>query len=141
MGDVLTLIEKAQQDVDEEEALALQQKIASESFSFEDLRDQLRKLRNMGPLENILGMIPGMNKLKGIKVDEKELVKVEAIINSMTPAERNNANLLKGSRKKRIAMGSGTTPADVNKVIKQYLQMKKMLKMFKKGKMPKLMPF
>jgi signal recognition particle subunit SRP54 len=141
MGDVLTLIEKAQQEVDEKEALALQEKIVSESFSFDDLRDQLRKLRNMGPLENILGMIPGMNKLKGIKVDEKELVKVEAIINSMTPAERRNANLLKGSRKKRIAMGSGTTAADVNKVIKQYLQMKKMLKMFKKGKMPNLMPF
>jgi signal recognition particle subunit SRP54 len=141
MGDVLTLIEKAQQEVDEKEALAFQEKIVSESFSFDDLRDQLRKLRNMGPLENILGMIPGMNKLKGIKVDEKELVKVEAIINSMTPAERRNANLLKGSRKKRIAMGSGTTAADVNKVIKQYLQMKKMLKMFKKGKMPNLMPF
>jgi signal recognition particle subunit SRP54 len=141
MGDVLTLIEKAQKEVDEAEALALQKKIVSESFSFEDLRDQLRKLRNMGPLENILGMIPGMNKLKGVKVDEKEFIKVEAIINSMTPAERNNVNLLKGSRKKRIAMGSGTTPADVNKVVKQYLQMKKMLKMFKKGKMPKLMPF
>jgi signal recognition particle subunit SRP54 len=141
MGDVLTLIEKAQQEVDEKDALALKEKIISESFSFEDLRDQLRKLRNMGPLENILSMIPGMNKLKGIKVEEKELVKVEAIINSMTPAERRNANLLKGNRKKRIAMGSGTTPADVNKVIKQYLQMKKMLKMFKKGKMPNLMPF
>jgi len=141
MGDVLTLIEKAQKEVDEEEALALQKKIVSESFSFEDLRDQLRKLRNMGPLENILGMIPGMNKLKGVKVDEKEFVKVEAIINSMTPAERNNVNLLKGSRKKRIALGSGTNAADVNRVIKQYLQMKKMLKMFKKGKMPNLMPF
>jgi signal recognition particle subunit SRP54 len=106
MGDMLSLIEKAQESVDEQEALALQEKIVSESFTFEDLRDQLKKLRNMGPIENILGMIPGMNKLKGIKVEEKELVKVEAIINSMTPAERRNANLLKGSRKKRIALGS-----------------------------------
>ncbi len=141
MGDMLTLIEKAQRAVDEKEALKLQEKIVSESFTFEDLRDQLRKLRSMGPIENILSMIPGMNKLKGIKVEEKEFVKVEAIINSMTPAERRNVNLLKGSRKRRIADGSGTTPADVNKVIKQYLQMQKMLKMFKKGKMPKLMPF
>jgi len=141
MGDMLSLIEKAQQSVDEQEALALQETIVSESFTFSDLRDQLKKLRNMGPLENILGMIPGMNKLKGIKVEEKELVKVEAIINSMTPAERRNANLLKGSRKKRIALGSGTNPSDVNKVIKQYLQMKKMLQMFKKGKMPKFLPF
>jgi signal recognition particle subunit SRP54 len=142
MGDVLTLIEKAEKEVDEKEARELQEKIMSESFTFEDLRDQLRKLRNMGPLENLLSMIPGMNKLKGVKVEEKELVKVEAIIDSMTPAERRNVNLLKGSRKRRIANGSGTTPADVNRVIKQYLQMQKMLKMFKKkGRMPSLMPF
>jgi signal recognition particle subunit SRP54 len=141
MGDVLSLIEKAEQSYEEKEAQKLQQKLLKESFTFEDLRDQLRKLRNMGPLENILGMIPGMNKLKGLKVDEKQLVRVEAIIDSMTPIERRNHNILNGSRKKRIAKGSGTTAADVNRVIKQYLQMRKMLKMFKKGKMPSLMPF
>jgi signal recognition particle subunit SRP54 len=141
MGDVLSLIEKAEQSYEEKEALKLQQKLLKEAFTFEDLRDQLRKLRNMGPLENILGMMPGMNKLKGLKVDEKQLVKVEAIIDSMTPLERRNHNVLNGSRKKRIAKGSGTTAADVNRVIKQHLQMRKMLKMFKKGKMPKMMPF
>lgn len=141
MGDVLSLIEKAEQSYEEKEALELQKKLFKEAFTFEDLRDQLRKLRNMGPLENILGMMPGMNKLKGLKVEEKQLVKVEAIIDSMTPLERRNHNVLNGSRKKRIARGSGTTAADVNRVIKQHLQMRKMLKMFKKGKMPKLMPF
>lgn len=137
MGDVLGLIEKVQGSVDLEDARKLRKQIASEAFNFEDLRDQLRKLRNMGPLQNILGMIPGAaSKLKGVKVDEKDLNKVEAIINSMTPAERNNHNMLNGSRKRRIALGSGTSPADVNRVIKQYVQMKKMLKMLKKGKMP-----
>lgn len=141
MGDVLSLIEKAEQSYEEKEAKKLQEKLLSQSFTFEDLRDQLNKLRNMGPLESIIGMIPGMNKLKGLKVDERELVKVEAIINSMTPVERRNHQILNGSRKKRIAKGSGTSATDVNRVVKQYLQMKKMLKMFKKGKMPKLMPF
>ncbi|GAB4389826.1 MAG: signal recognition particle protein [Thermodesulfovibrionales bacterium] len=143
MGDVLTLVEKAQKAYDQKEAEKLQQKILAESFTFEDLRDQLGKIRNMGPIENILGMIPGFNKLKGVKVDEREFVKVEAVINSMTPRERRNHNLLNGSRRKRIAMGSGTTVADVNRVIKQYVEMKKMLKMFKKGKgkLPRVLPF
>jgi signal recognition particle subunit SRP54 len=143
MGDVLSLVEKAQQAYDMKEAQKLQEKILGESFTFEDLRDQLRKLRNMGPLENILNMIPGMGKMKGVKVDEREFVKVEAVINSMTPAERRNHNLLNGSRRKRIALGSGTTVADVNRVIKQYMEMRKMLKMLKKGKgkMPRFMPF
>ena len=132
MGDVLTLVEHAQQSFDQKEAEKLQKKIMEESFTFEDLRDQLKKLRNMGPLENLLGMIPGMSKaMKDVKVDGKELVKIEAIINSMTPAERRNYNIMNGSRRKRIAMGSGTTAADVNRLIKQYLEMKKMMKMFK----------
>jgi signal recognition particle subunit SRP54 len=139
MGDVLSLIEKAEQSYEEKEAKKLQERLMAEAFTFEDLRDQLKKLRGMGPLENILGMIPGMNKMKGVKVEEKELVKVEAIINSMTPLERRNHNVLNGSRRKRIAYGSGTTVADVNRVVKQYLEMRKMLKMFKKGKMPGLM--
>jgi signal recognition particle subunit SRP54 len=145
MGDVLTLIEQAQQNFDQKEAEKLQKKILEESFSFEDLRDQLKKLRSMGPLENLLNMIPGMGKaMKDVKVDEKEFVKIEAIINSMTSAERRDHGLLNGSRRKRIALGSGTTTADVNRLVKQYLEMKKMLKMFKgkKGfRLPKGLPF
>jgi signal recognition particle subunit SRP54 len=141
MGDVLSLIEKAEQSYEEEEARKLQKRLLQDSFTFDDLREQLRKLRDMGPLENILGMIPGMNKMKGIQVDEREFIKVEVIINSMTPAERADHTILNGSRRKRIALGSGTTTADVNRVIKQYMQMKKMLKSFRKGKMPKFMPF
>lgn len=145
MGDVLTLVEQAQKSFDMKEAEKLQKSILEESFTFEDLRDQLKKIRSMGSIESLLSMIPGMNKaVKDIKVEEKEFVKIEAIINSMTPAERKNHNILNGSRKKRIAMGSGTTSADVNRLIKQYLDMKKMMKMFKgkKGfRLPKGMPF
>jgi signal recognition particle subunit SRP54 len=148
MGDVLTLIEQAQSSYDQKEAEKLQKKIMQESFSFEDLRDQMRKLRNMGPLENLLGMIPGMGKaLKDVKVDSRELIKIEAIIDSMTPAERRNHNILNGSRRRRIAIGSGTSVADINRLIKQYLEMKKMMKMFKNGggkrgmRLPNIMPF
>lgn len=144
MGDVLSLIEKAQKSFDEKEAEKLQKTIIDESFTFEDLKEQLKKLRGMGPLENILNMIPGFNKIKNLDVDEKELVKVEAIINSMTKKERRNHTIIDGRRRRRIAMGSGTTVADVNRVIKQYIEMKKMLKMFKgkKGiKLPKFFPF
>lgn len=142
MGDVLSLIEKAQSAYDKKEAEKMQETLLGESFSFDDLKDQLKKVRSMGSLESLLGMIPGMgNKLKGVKVDEKEFVRLEAIINSMTPSERRNHNIINGSRRRRIAVGSGTTVTEVNRVIKQYLEMKKMLKMFKKGKMPKFMPF
>jgi len=115
-----------------------------ETFTFEDLGNQLRKMRSMGSLENILNMIPGFGKMKDINVDERELVKVEAVINSMTKREKRDYSVINGSRRRRIAMGSGTTVADVNRVIKQYIEIKKMLKMFKgkKGfKMPKFMPF
>ncbi len=144
MGDVLSLIEKAQNSFDQKEAEKLQKAILDESFTFDDLREHLKKLRSMGPLENILSMIPGFNKMKNLEVDGKELVKVEAIINSMTNKERKNHNILDGSRRRRIATGSGTTVADVNRVIKQYIEIKKMLKMFKgkKGiKLPKFLPF
>ncbi|MEK7741386.1 MAG: signal recognition particle protein, partial [Nitrospirota bacterium] len=117
MGDVLTFIEQAQKTFEQKEAEKLQEKISSESFTFDDLKEQLKKIRSMGPLENILNMIPGANKMKGLAVDDRELVKVEAVINSMTLAERRNHNLLNGSRRKRIALGSGTTAADVNKVV------------------------
>lgn len=134
MGDVLTLIEQAQQSFDRKEAEKLHKRIMEESFTFEDLRDQLKKLRSMGPIENLLGMIPGMNKaMKDVKVDDKEFVKIEAIINSMTGEERRNYNVINGSRRKRIAIGSGTTVTDVNRLLKQYLEMKKMMKMFKGG--------
>jgi signal recognition particle subunit SRP54 len=145
MGDVLTLIEQAQQAFDQKEAEKLQKRILEETFTFEDLRDQLKKIRGMGSLESLLSMIPGMNKaMKDVKVDEKEFVKIEAIINSMTPEERRNHNIINGSRRKRIAMGSGTTTTDVNRLVKQYLDMKKMMKMFKgkKGfRLPKGLPF
>jgi signal recognition particle subunit SRP54 len=148
MGDVLTLIEQAQRQFDQKEAEKLQKKILEESFTFEDLRDQLKKIRSMGPLENLLSMIPGIGKaVKDIKVDEKEFIKIEAIINSMTKEERRNHNIINGSRRRRIALGSGTTVSDVNRLIKQYLEMKKMMKMFKgsvgkKGlRLPKFMPF
>jgi signal recognition particle subunit SRP54 len=144
MGDVLGLIEQAQKSFDQKEAEKLQKAIIEETFTFEDLREHLKRLRNMGPLENILSMIPGFNKMKNMEVDEKELVKVEAIINSMTRKERKNHTLIDGSRRRRIATGSGTTVADVNRVIKQYIEIKKMLRMFKgkKGiKLPKILPF
>lgn len=141
MGDVMSLIEKAQQTFDEKEAVKLKERIERDSFTFTDLKEQLVKLRGMGPLEGILNMIPGMNKMKGLKVDEREIVKVEAIINSMTAAERSDYGILNGSRRRRIASGSGTNVADVNRVIKQYMEMKKMLKAMKKGKMPRFMPF
>jgi signal recognition particle subunit SRP54 len=144
MGDVLSLIEKAQKSFDEKEAEKLQKTIIEETLTFDDLKEQLKKLRGMGSLENILSMIPGLNKIKNLEVDEKEFVKVEAIINSMTKKERRNHTIIDGSRRRRIAMGSGTTVADVNRVIKQYIEIKKMLKMFKgkKGiKLPKFFPF
>jgi signal recognition particle subunit SRP54 len=144
MGDVLSLIEQAQKSFDQKEAALLQKRILEDSFTFDDLKDQLKKIRSMGPIEGLLGMIPGMNKIKNLHVDEKEFVKTEAIINSMTKKERANHNLLNGSRRRRIAFGSGTTVAEVNRVIKQYVELKKMLKMFrgkKNIKMPKLFGF
>ena len=144
MGDVLSLIEQAQKSFDQKEAEKLQKAIMDETFTFNDLKDQLQKMRGMGPLENILRMIPGFNKIKDMDIDEKELVKVEAIINSMTKKERRDHSIINGSRRRRIAVGSGTTVANVNRVIKQYIEIKKMLKMFKgkKGfKLPKFLPF
>lgn len=141
MGDVVSLVEKAEKAFDEKEAQKLSERILRETFTFDDLREQLRKVRNIGPLENLLSMLPGMARLKGLKVDEKGFIKMEAIINSMTPKERKDPSLINGSRKRRIAMGSGTTPSDVNRLLKQYLEMKKMFKLFKQGKMPKFMGF
>lgn len=144
MGDILSLIEQAQKSFDQKEAESLQKRILEDSFTFDDLKEQLKKIRNMGPLESILSMIPGMNKIKNMQVDEQEFVKIEAIISSMTKKERTNHNILNGSRRKRIALGSGTTVAEVNRVIKQYVELKKMLKMFrgkKNLKLPRSLPF
>jgi signal recognition particle subunit SRP54 len=144
MGDILTLIEQAQKSFDQKEAETLQKRILGDSFTFDDLREQLKKIRSMGPLDSLLGMIPGMGKVKNLKVDEKDFSKIEAIIGSMTVKERVNHNILNGSRRKRIAQGSGTTVADVNRVIKQYVELRKMLKMFKGKKnlrMPRSFPF
>jgi len=144
MGDMISLIEQAQKSFDQKEAEKLQKAILEETFTFDDLKDQMKKLRNMGPLENILNMIPGVQKIKNLDVNEKDFIKVEAIINSMTKKERRDYTILNGSRRRRIALGSGTTVADVNRVVKQYIELRKMLKMFKgkkKVKLPKFLPF
>ena len=132
MGDVLSLIEKAEEVIDQGEAEKLEAKIRKGGFTLEDFRDQLRMLKRMGPLEKIMGMLPGMGGMKelaGQKPDENQLSRIEAIINSMTPAERKQADLLDGSRRKRVAKGSGTTVEDVNRLLKQFVEMQRMLKM------------
>ncbi len=131
MGDILSLIEKAEQGLDRAEAERLAGRIARQEFTLEDLRDQLRQLRRMGPLGQVLEMLPKVGPLRGLdtaSVDERGLVRVEAIINSMTPDERRRPEALNGSRKKRIARGSGTSVSDINQLVKQYRGMKKMMK-------------
>jgi signal recognition particle subunit SRP54 len=131
MGDVLSLIEKAERGLDREEAERLAQRIAKQQFSLEDLRDQLRQLRRMGPLAQVMEMLPKVGPLRaleGANVDERGLQRVEAIINSMTPHERRRPDVLNGSRKRRIAIGSGTSVQDINRLIKQYRGMQKMFK-------------
>lgn len=133
MGDVLTLIEKAQSAFDEKQAIELQKKLKTQDFNLEDFLTQLQQMKNMGPLEELLEAIPGLGgnkKLKGLKVDEKELVFTEAIIQSMTKKERMNPTIINGSRRKRIAAGSGTSVQRVNQLLKQYDEMKKMMKKF-----------
>src|SRR5690606_24453329 len=133
MGDVLSLIEKAEQAYSQEDAAALEEKIRKNEFTLEDFRDQLRAIRKMGPLEQILGMLPGFRQIKELQkakeqVDESQTKRVEAIINSMTPKERRNHQLINGQRRKRIAKGSGTTVQEVNQLLKQFVQMRKMMK-------------
>jgi signal recognition particle subunit SRP54 len=135
MGDVLSLIEKAEAVVDKKKAEKLAKKIKKSEFSLEDFRDQIQQIKKMGSLEQIMGMIPGLNKMKQMqnmpKPDDRELVRTEAIINSMTPVERRNYQILNSSRRQRIANGSGTSVQDVNRVIKSYSQMLKMMKKMK----------
>ncbi len=132
MGDVLSLIEKAQQNIDAKEAAEMEKKLRENDFTLEDFLSQMRKIRKMGPLKDLLGMMPGMNQLNMDALNnvdaEKEMAHVEAIILSMTKAERNNPSILNGPRKKRIALGSGRSIAEVNRLIKQFDEMKKMMK-------------
>ncbi|MET1247914.1 signal recognition particle protein [Sporolactobacillus sp. STCC-11] len=133
MGDVLSLIEKAQATIDEEKAQDMQQKLLSASFTLDDFLDQIGQIRNMGPLEDLLAMMPGANKFKGMKnmqVDEKKIGQIEAIIRSMTSQEKTDPDIINAGRKKRIALGSGTSVADVNRLLKQFKDMKKMMKQF-----------
>ena len=131
MGDILSLIEKAEEVVDRKQAIELQRKAASNAFTLEDFRDQIRQVRKMGSLESILGMLPNMGPFKDLnkaRVDEKELTRTEAIIDSMTPKERRNHQVINGARRKRIARGSGTSVQQVNQLLKQYIQARKMMK-------------
>lgn len=128
MGDVLTLIEKAQAQVDAEKAAELEKKLRKAEFTLDDFLEQLGQIRKLGSLEDILKMIPGMNKVKNLNVDEKQITRVEAIIQSMTPAEKQNPLIINAKRRARIAAGSGTTVSDVNRMLKQFEDMKKMMK-------------
>ena len=131
MGDILSLIEKAEAAVDEKKAAELEEKLRKDAFTLEDFRDQLLQIRKMGSLDQLMSMIPGfqkMKKMKGLQPDEKELVRIEAIINSMTRKERQNHNIINGSRRKRIARGSGTSVQEVNRLLKQYVQAKTMMR-------------
>lgn len=133
MGDVVSFVEKAQETIDQDEARKLEKKLLRQEFTLEDFFSQLQAVKKMGPLDQLLGMIPGMgNQIRNVSVDDRVLVRTEAIINSMTIQERRNPRILNGSRRKRIASGSGTRVQDVNQLLNQFEQMKKMLKRFKK---------
>jgi signal recognition particle subunit SRP54 len=138
MGDVLTMIEKAQAVVDQKTALELEKKLRKNQFTLEDFRNQMVQIRKMGSLSDLLGMLPGMGKIKQLKnleVDDKELVRIEAMINSMTRKERQQYSIINGSRRRRIAKGSGTSVQDVNQLLKNYTQVLKMMKKFNKSGM------
>ena len=138
MGDVLTMIEKAQTIVDEKKAVELEKRLRKNEFTLEDFRDQMVQIRKMGSISELINMIPGMGKIKQLKnleVDENEFIKIEAMINSMTPQERRQHTLIKGSRRKRIAKGSGTSVQDINNLLKNYTQVVKMMKKINKGGM------
>src|SRR5579871_1417802 len=136
MGDVLSLIEKVEESIDQKQAEAMQRKLLDDDFTLADFRDQIGQLRKLGPLESLIGMMPQigpMKDLKNMKVDEKEITRLVAIIDSMTPKERSNHMLINGARRRRIAKGSGTSVQDVNNLLKQYSQARKMMKSFTGG--------
>jgi signal recognition particle subunit SRP54 len=139
MGDILTFVEKAQATVDEKQARELEKKIRKNEFTLDDFRDQLKQIRSMGSIQDIVGMIPGLGKLKALAnatPDEKELVKTAAIIDSMTKKERQNYLIIDGQRRKRIARGSGTMVQDVNRLLKNYAEMRKIMKLLRRGNLP-----
>jgi signal recognition particle subunit SRP54 len=141
MGDVLTFIERAEKTVDADRAAELERKIRKQEFGLDDFLDQMKQVRRMGPIGGLIGMLPGfgqLKQLKNAKVDERELDRIEAIVTSMTPAERRNPKLIDGSRRKRIAAGSGTTVQAVNQLVKQFAQMQKMMRALQQGKMPSM---
>jgi signal recognition particle subunit SRP54 len=139
MGDVLTFIEKAEREYDEDRAAELERKMRKAEFTLEDFLDQLNQIRRMGPLQSLLGMLPGVGaQLRGMKIDEREMDRIEAIILSMTPEERRRPELIKGSRRLRIARGSGTNVQAVNQLVRQFGQMRKLLKQIGSGRMPDL---
>jgi signal recognition particle subunit SRP54 len=136
MGDILSFIEKAEEAIDKKQAVEMQRKLIENDFTLEDFRDQMRQIRKLGPLESLLGMMPKvgiLKELKDVKIDEKEINRVVAIIDSMTPRERDNHMIVNGSRRRRIAKGSGTSVQEVNQLLKQYAQAKKMMKSFSGG--------
>ncbi|NQV41965.1 MAG: signal recognition particle protein [Candidatus Marinimicrobia bacterium] len=135
MGDIVSLVEKAQLDIDVDEAAKLEEKMLKNTFDLEDFKQQLKQLKSMGPIGDLMSMIPGVKGIKDVDIDEKRLTRIEAIINSMTLVERHRPQILDGSRRKRIARGSGTKVQDVNQLIKQFQSMRKMMKKF--GKMNK----
>ena len=137
MGDVVGLVEKAAEAIEEKEALKMAEKIQKATFDFNDFLSQMKMLRKLGPLEGLLGMLPGMGKLKDLPIDEKRIRRVEAIILSMTPKERQRPEILNGRRRQRIARGSGTKITEVNNLLRQFSQMRKMMK--NKGKLKKMM--
>ena len=140
MGDVLSLIEKVEETVDKRKALEFEKKFRTDTFTLEDFRDQMRQMRKLGPLEQILSMLPqgGVFKnMANVNIDEKKLLHIEAIIDSMTPKERSHHQIINGSRRKRIARGSGTSVQNVNQLLKQYVQVRKMMKQMSSGKMSK----
>jgi len=141
MGDMLSLIEKAQEEFDQKEAAKLEKKLKKREFDLEDFQAQLKQIKKLGSLEQIIGMLPGMGQLKQLKKfkpDEKELIKIEAIINSMTKEERRNYKIINGSRRKRIARGSGTRTQDVNRLLKNFVQTKKMMESFASKGIPNM---
>jgi signal recognition particle subunit SRP54 len=140
MGDIVTLVEKAQQQFDQEKAVKLEEKLRKSQLTLEDFLEQLREIKKMGPLSQVIGMLPGMNRMPAdVQVDDNALVRIEAVIQSMTPDERNRPSIINGSRRRRIAMGSGTTVQEVNRLLKQFEEMQKMMKRFSKGGMKRAM--
>jgi signal recognition particle subunit SRP54 len=145
MGDLLTLIEKAKAEITDEEAESLTQRMKKGQLTLDDFLDQYQRIKRMGPITNLLGMIPGLsqikNQLKEEEMDEKYFKRIEAIIYAMTKDERTHPDIIDGSRRRRIATGSGTTPADVNKVLKQYHEAKRIIQMISSGRGSKITPF